>query len=142
MSIIHSVAFFPQSTGGGGGGVQLFDGSYSRLSAGSASCGLAFYSDGTLQNTKSPGGTVSLENWFTPTTGSIGADYEVKCTLTSGTFSTGTSGVWQSLSSTRNFAVSVTAPDYKQAIFNCDIRRVSDSVLMASATFTIEAEAE
>jgi hypothetical protein len=85
-------------------------------------------------------GNVSLTNWWLPTTSTIGDSYEVKCTLSSGSFSTGTSGTWQTISTDRDFTVSVGTNGYKIATFNADIRRISDSVVVASATYTIEAD--
>lgn len=137
MSIIAAASFFGASAGGGGG-AQLFNGSYYDSNAGSSYCGIRFNTDGTLTNTLSLG-NVALVNWWTPTTTNIGSNYEVKCTLSSGSFTVGTSGSWFAISSNREYAVS-TAVSNKVATFNCDIRRISDAVVVASAIFTIEAD--
>lgn len=139
MSLLVGAGLFPAS--GGSGGAQLTSASFFDGSVGgaSASCGLRFSRNGALVNTNGAG-DVSLTNWWLPTTSTIGDSYEVKCTLSSGSFATGTSGVWQTISTNRDYSVSVGSNDYKQATFNADIRRISDSVVVASATFTIEAD--
>lgn len=143
MGILHAAAFFGASSGGGGGGgAQLTSAYYSEIrpSAGSALCGLRFSRNGGLTNLLGLG-NVALTNWWLPTTATIGDGYEVKCTLSSGLFSTGVSGTWYTISADRDFTVSVSASNqYRQATFNCDIRRISDSTVVASATFTIEAD--
>jgi hypothetical protein len=138
--MLVGAGLFPAS--GGSGGAQLTSASFSDYRSGlsSASCGLTFSRNGTLTNTNSAG-NVALTNWWLPTTSTIGDSYEVKCTLSSGTFSTGTSGTWQTISTDRAFTVAVSSSGFvKAATFNADIRRISDSVVVASATFTIEAD--
>lgn len=141
MGYLHASAFFGASTGGGGGGAQLTNDYFNQTiyAGGSASCGLKFSRNGALTNTKTLG-DVALTNWWLPTASTIGDSYEVKCTLTSGTFSTGVDATWQTISTDREFTVSVGSNSFKAATFNCDIRRISDSVVVASATFTIEAD--
>ena len=139
MSLLVGAGLFPATSGGGGAqltSAAFFDGS---VGGPSASCGLRFSRNGALVNTNGAG-NVSLTNWWLPTTSTIGDSYEVKCTLSSGSFSTGTSGTWQTISTDRDFTVSVGTNGYKIATFNADIRRISDSVVVASATYTIEAD--
>lgn len=139
MGMLVGAGLFPAS--GGSGGAQLTSASFFDGTPGgpSASCGLRFSRNGALVNLLGAG-DVSLTNWWLPTTTIIGDSYEVKCTLSSGTFSSGTSGTWQTISTNRDFTVSVGTNAYKAATFNADIRRISDSVVVASATFTIEAD--
>lgn len=140
MGMLVGAGLFPAS--GGSGGAQLTSDYLSEFISGGASalCGLRFSRNGALVNLLGLG-NVSLTNWWLPTTSTIGDSYEVKCTLSSGTFSTGTSGTWQTISTDRDFTVSVTGSGRsKSATFNADIRRISDSVVVASATFTIEAD--
>ena len=136
MGMLVGAGLFPAS--GGSGGAQLTSASYyvNEPGGSSASCGLTFSRNGSLTNTRSTG-NVSLTNWWLPTTTTIGDSYEVKCTVSSGTFSTGTSGTWQTISADRAYTVSCGIDGVKEATFNADIRRISDSVVVASATFTI-----
>lgn len=139
MGMLAGAGLFPATSGGGG--AQLTNAYLSEYISGgaSASCGLRFSRNGALVNLLGLG-DVSLTNWWLPTTTVIGDSYEVKCTLSSGTFSSGTSGTWQTISADRDFTVSVSGSGrFKIATFNADIRRISDSVVVASATFTIEA---
>ena len=87
----------------------------------SASAGLTFNSDGTVSyaatanDLSTPGST----SWYSPTVTGIGANYWVRFTATSGTFTTNGASTFTSLAS----AVSVTK---------------SASAGAASVTFTIE----
>lgn len=47
------------------------------------------------------------ENWVTPATSGVAANYEMKVDVTSGSFSTGTTGTWLAMTSTRTWTKSV-----------------------------------
>lgn len=90
-------------SGSGGTGAGGFGGSVavSRL-GGACTARASFNSDGSL--TGSTGGvgtldtdTVTGDNYWTPTTTGIGATLWLRATLTSGTFTSGTAGTWQAL---------------------------------------------
>lgn len=81
--------------------------------------------------------TPLLEQWVTPTTAA--SDYEVLATITSGTLSSGTTGVWLALTSDRTWTVyKATAPS-KVCIFRVDIRRIGTVTILDSATISITA---
>lgn len=91
------------SGGGAGTGAGGFGGdvTVSRL-GGTCSARVSFNSDGSL--TGSTGGTGTLDvdtvtgdNYWIPTTAGIGASLWLRATLTSGTFTSGTAGTWQAL---------------------------------------------
>lgn len=69
----------------------------------------------------------------------LNSDFEAYCTAT-GSIS-GTTGAWLALSSTRDWSVVDTLADGEEqsAILDISIRRVSDSVTVASATFYLTA---
>ncbi len=79
-----------------------------------------------------------IEDWVTPT--GAASSYEAFVTVTSGTLSSGTSGSWVALSSTRDWSVTQTSIGIKTCTFTVDIRKVGTSTVLDSATITIEAE--
>jgi hypothetical protein len=71
--------------------------------------------------------------------GGVASDYEIMWTNTSGTLSTGTAGVWLNLGTTRIFDVQRTTVGGKSCTGTVQIRRASDSVVLASGSITIQA---
>ena len=69
------------------------------LAAGGPSSGtVQFNSDGTILLTASfAGAATGPANWYAPPVSGVGSSYWVRWTLTAGTFTTGTAGVWLSL---------------------------------------------
>lgn len=132
MSYIAAAGFFGSTTGGGGGGAQLTSAGYGF--SGETFATLRFARNGGLSVIDSGSGTTNLTNWWLPTTTDIGDGYEVKCTLTYGAFSDATSGTWYTISANRDFSVG----EDRYALFTCQIRRISDSVVVASATFSLD----
>lgn len=133
MSYIGSASFFGATSGGGsGGGAQLTTGGYAY--PGESFATLRFARNGGLSVIAAASGTLNLTNWWLPTTTTVGDSYEVKCTITSGAFSTGGSGTWYTISTNRDFSVGVEG----YASFTCQIRRLSDSTVVASATFDLD----
>ncbi len=92
--------------------------------------------DGTLtvvgNGNVSDGDVTPNPGWYTPTTGSIGSTYEIRVTATTGTFSTGTSGSWLALSSTRTWTVSTNSS--KSVTFTIEIRVAATSTVVATTT--------
>ena len=76
-------------------------------------------------------------DWLLPKSGM--ALYEVKATLNSGALTTGTTGSWLALSSTRTWTVS-TALGAAQAVLTIEIRRIGSSLVLATITVTLDAE--
>lgn len=89
--------------------------------------------------TETPTGTYNyIEDWVTPN--GAASSYECYVTVTSGTLSSGTSGSWLALSSTRDWTVTRTTLGTKTCTFTVDIRKVGTTTVLDSATITLEAE--
>jgi hypothetical protein len=70
----------------------------------------------------------------------VNTDYECRVTILSGGLDLGSgSGSWLSLGSNRNWSCQVTGGIHS-CQFTIEIRRASDSVVIASATILLEAE--
>ncbi len=79
-----------------------------------------------------------IEDWVTPNSAASG--YEAFVTVTSGTLSSGTSGAWVALSSTRDWSVTRTGIGINACTFTVDIRKVGTSTVLDSATIDLTAE--
>jgi len=79
-----------------------------------------------------------IEDWVTPT--GAASSYEAFVTVTSGTLSSGTSGSWVALSSTRDWSVTRTSVGVNACTFTVDIRKVGTSTVLDSATIDLTAE--
>lgn len=68
------------------------------------------------------------------------AEYELVVAITSGSFSAGSAGTY-SLGTSRFFAVTIGAnAGTKTCVFTAQIRRIADSLVMASASITLTAQ--
>jgi hypothetical protein len=94
--------------------------------------------------TLSPDGTAtglfggSFQN-YTYRDGDIAANYEVKATLTSGTFTTGTAGSWLNLATEREWTARQTTVGTKTTTATFEIRKVGTTTILATATITLTA---
>lgn len=70
------------------------------------------------------------------------ADYEVRATIVSGTLTTGTVGSWVSLSTTRGWDRENSTSLASTTVLTIEIRRASDSVVLTTATITLEVSNE
>lgn len=104
-------------------------------SPGPANTVLTFASDGTYTVT---GGIPG--NWASPTTVGIGAGFDIRWTVVSGTLTTGTTGTWQSLSGGIIYGRSRIGLGVAQAIGTVEIRDASTLAVLATTTVTLEAE--
>lgn len=93
-------------------------------------------SDGTYTTSD---GTPS-GNWATPGSVGIGAAYDIRWTVVSGTLTTGTAGTWQSLSSSRTYGRNRTGVGTEQAIGTVEIRDATTLSVLTTSTFTLNAE--
>jgi hypothetical protein len=129
------------SAGGGGGGgggdtVQLIASTYYD----DAPAPSDTYADVSVSSGKTVVGFPYLgagSNNYPWLSGSGAAsDYEVRMTVTSGTPSGPAAGSWHNLGTTRTWSVSNPAglPRIVSAVFTLEIRRVSDSVVVAGPT--------
>jgi hypothetical protein len=103
---------------------------------GTAFAGYRLTTTGKVQT--SAGSYADVEDWITPTSAASGA-YEVKATLNSGALTTGTTGSWLALSSTREWTVE-TSIGVVDANLTIEIRR--GSTVLDSATVTLSAQVE
>lgn len=100
--------------------------------------------DASVTYTINSNGTVTTNlgsyNWITPTTGST--TYYVRATLTSGTFTTGTTGTWLALSSNRSWNTSYTSNTPGSKVTTATFEIATDSGgtnVVVSASVTLEA---
>lgn len=81
----------------------------------------------------------NIEQWCTPT--SEASNYEVLVTVTSGSLSSGTSGSWLALSSTRTWTRTASPGNTETCVFTAEIRRIGTTTVLDSATITLVADA-
>jgi len=67
-------------------------------------------------------------------------DFECRATITGGALSSGTTGAWLSLTSSREWKVTKTSSGVATADLTIEIRRASTGVVRATASITLEAE--
>lgn len=139
MSLIAAVA------GSLGRGIRfaLLGGTQIDLTINPTACNVSYQltSTGLEQVTTTSSGTATLGNWVTPTS-AAGANYECQATITSGTLSSGTSGSWLVLSSTRTWTVTRSTVGSKACTFTIDIRNASTLAVVATASVTISANVD
>lgn len=107
-----------------------------------ASAQFQLQSDGDVARitvTTGGGGTVDVGDWITPIS-AAGANYEVRATVNSGSLSSGTTGSWLALSSTRTWAREQTTVGSSACELLIEIRNASTTVVMDSSTVTLQAE--
>jgi hypothetical protein len=94
---------------------------------------------GVVNNTTS-GGTTAVENWVTPTS-AAGAAYEVYVTNSGDPLSSGTTGSWLALSTSRTWTISKAGPiGFVQADLAVQIRNASTLAVLDTASVTLYAE--
>lgn len=103
---------------------------------GSANAAITFASDGAYTSTDG----VTNGNWFAPATGGVGAGFDIRWTVVSGTLTTGTAATWQSLSSARTYGRSRVGIGNETAVGTVEIRDASTLAVLATSTVTLEAE--
>ena len=112
----------------------------SALSPTDAGVTLNINSNGTVVVTSLNLGTLASYNWITPTTGST--TYYVRATLTSGTFTSGTTGSWLALSSNRSWNTSYTSNSPGNKMTTATFEIATDSAgtnVVVSASISLEA---
>jgi hypothetical protein len=83
---------------------------------------------------------VTLHGWLTPVVSP--GDFEVRATVNSGAFTTGTVGAWEALSAARTWTRTRTAIGTSAVNATFEIRRASDGVVLDSATIILTATVE
>lgn len=95
-------------------------------------------SDGDIGATTANNTVNDVGDWITPKTNM--ANYECRADVTSGALTSGTTGAWQSLATTRTWTLSkLSGTGVDTAIFTLQIRRASDAVVLSTATITMQA---
>lgn len=117
--------------------VSISDTTVSRVTTtpASATASYALESDGDILGTLS----ADIGDWITPTS-AAGGNYECRTTVLSGTLTSGTTGAWMALSTTRTWTLTQSGIGTNTASVLIEIRRTSDSVVLDSATITFNAE--
>lgn len=106
---------------------------------GSATAQFSLRNTGDIYRSTGTGGLVdSGFDWITPQTNMAG--YECRATVTTGALTGGTTGAWQSLSTSRTWSRAQTSVGTSQCVFTLEIRRVADSTVVASASITLTSE--
>jgi hypothetical protein len=107
------------------------------ISPAAATATFRLTSAGNIEHTTGDNTIVDMGDWITPQTNM--ANYECRADIVSGSLSTGTTGAWQSLASTRTWTLQQVTNGTSTASFTLQIRRASDAVVMDSATITLTA---
>lgn len=76
----------------------------------------------------------TLETWLLA---GANSDFEVRATVTSGSLSSGSTGVWEPLSTSREWTRSAGANVSVTVVFTVEIRRASDQVIVDSASISL-----
>lgn len=79
-----------------------------------------------------------FETWLVVGTAGL---YEARVTVTSGSLTSGTTGTWLALSTSRQWEVSRATTGSSNVTFTLEIRRASDGTVLDTATITLAANA-
>ena len=107
-------------------------------SLGNSEAGYRLNSSGHAEVNTNSGAYSNYETWLIA---GANTDFECRATLTAGdALSTGTTGTWLGLSGTRTWTRSSTLTTFHSSTLLIEIRRVSDSIVITSATIYLEAD--
>lgn len=101
--------------------------------------GYRLTSTGLAQTQSGTGSFGTVETWCTPTGEAV--NYEALVTVTSGTLTSGTSGSWIALSTTRTWTRDASIGLNELCVFTVEIRRTGTGTVLDTATITLEADA-
>ena len=103
-----------------------------------ANAGWQFNVDGTVDRRQ--GSWSYNHDWGTPTGGTPGTDYEIKCAVNSGTTPSGDSvATWLALTSARTWTLSQTTVGSKTCNLTIEIRDAATQTVQDSQTYTVTA---
>jgi len=71
---------------------------------------------------------------------SLVGQFECRATLTSGSLTSGTTGAWQSLSTSRSWTRGAGTNQFQTCTFTLEIRNASTSAVVATASITLECD--
>ena len=104
---------------------------------GAAYAGIRLTSAGAVETEETEAVWGNVDTWLTE---GANTDFQCRWTTTSGTLTSGTNGSWEALSSTRTWEkVRSTGVGSSTVVGTLEIRRTSDSVVVASATVSLQA---
>lgn len=95
-------------------------------------------SAGDINRGTTQGGTVDIGDWIAPKA-AAGAGYECRATVTSGALSSGTTGSWLNLGTTRTWSVVETGSSSSTATITVEIGRAGLNTAVVSASITLTA---
>jgi hypothetical protein len=107
------------------------------VSPAAATAGYRLTSAGNIEFTTGDNNFSDQGDWISPQTNM--AAYECRADMVSGTLTSGTTGAWQSLSTTRTWQLQRTTNGTSTASFTLQIRRTSDATVMDTATISLTA---
>lgn len=119
-----------------------FTGDLSSVNIGAAATAIfELQADGDIITQTDLTGAIDRGEWVNPkkTTGAL---FEARLTVNSGSVSSGTTGAWLALSSNRGWTQSRPTVGLQTANVTLEIRKASSGTVLASKTFTFEAERE
>lgn len=116
----------------GGGAPGVINGALPDSTSSLGSAAFEMQNDGDL--VVSNGAGVSTVDWVTPSDTTTAAFYEVKVDATSGAFSSGTTGTWLALSTTRSWTI-----DTGSVTFNVSIREAATGIVRTTQSVTMTA---
>lgn len=93
---------------------------------------------GDINRITTLGGTVDIGDWVTPKA-AAGAAYECRATVTAGALSSGTTGTWLNLATTRTWTVNENGGSSSSATLTIDIGRAGLNTAIVSATIVLNA---
>lgn len=96
-------------------------------------------SGGVVNKITVSGGTVQIDTWKLPA-GVPSANYEAMVTVTTGSLSSGTTGAWVSLSSTRTWVLNRVVLGTNTCEFTVQIRSAASGAVLTSADIVLTAE--
>lgn len=82
---------------------------------------------------------IASNQWIVPRS-AAGANYEARATVTSGTLTSGTTGTWLPLSTSRSWDVQTGAPGSIEATITVEIRFAPTAEVLTSASIYLYAE--
>jgi hypothetical protein len=95
-------------------------------------------SNGKVYEVTTSGGSVELETWCTPT--AQASNYEVLATIVSGSLTSGTTGSWLALSTTRDWYLEEYLIENTAVCqFTVQIRRIGTTTVLDTATIDLSA---
>lgn len=126
----------------GGDSISITDltASANTVSPTNAAASYALVNDGDIDATQGTNTPLDVGDWISPK-GSASDFYEARATVTSGSLTSGTAGSWLPLGTTRTWTKTATpGTGVQTCVFTLEIRRASDSVVVDTATITLQAE--